>query len=444
MNGKPGKYRLLVFDGICAAAVFVLTYAQIQTQIAGRIPLTVIIFIGLMTGIFLSSKLQSFGFLFPALALLLSAFTLPLVVMGVVIAGDQIWIVISASLVALIVGMLLFRMLRALAMTVIVFATVAVLLIPLVISGRVGEGCATETPVIDQAGGRIVNSNDIHELACSPDAGKILAAHRDIARISQYDIESGMEASHDLTLGKITQISANGSLLLAADQTGANFSLIDSTQLTQLQEIALPDTGCDPADLVLTELYSRSLLYCRDTGTMIFIDTLDGQKINETERFARLPYSVRENRAMQRVYATDLLGRDVAELDIETNGVLRRFQTNMSQSDVAVAEDGLTLYLGRPAASQIDVYDAVNLEEIDKFTAPFGVSKLAIDHENNRLFMAAFSSGIMAMVDLNDGYRTQWYDLQAQVRDMIYCPESGLLFFATPCEVFFLNPDLLQ
>jgi DNA-binding beta-propeller fold protein YncE len=173
-------------------------------------------------------------------------------------------------------------------------------------------------------------------------------------------------------------------------------------------------------------------------------DTLRGQLLYESKSLATLPFTIRVNPVLDRVYVTDLFSPEVKEFDIAMMSVQRKIRVGVSQSDIAVSKDGATLYIARPLHGRIDEIDAVTLRNKRSFAAPRGVTRLALDKTGLRLFAVAFATGKLFAIDLREPKNTRKIDLHSQVRDMIYCPDSDLIYYSTPCAIFYLTPGSLM
>ena len=444
LDTEAGKLKNILYELFCAAFLFVFLFAQTERMLLGPGPVVFSAIIGVVLGAFLLRTLRAFGFTLLPGAICFALISLPLTVFGLYLLGVYLYLLIAVASLTLIFLHSYYGFWRSFALVSMTVFAVPIVLIKPVLTGKIDPGCPFTPEAVLEAGGKIVSPIRAENLLCGAEADSFLALSPNDAELSLRLLSGERLAAIPISKGAGCDLGGGGALAFAWDKISGQGITLDARSGKVLQQVDLSDYACIPQSTITANLHLRTLVLCAKNGRVLFFDTLRGLPLNETEQVAKVPFAVAMNQRLDRAYTSDLFGKKISEIDIETMGVLRQVEVGFSQTDIAVSEDGSTVFIALPLLGSIVAYSAVTWEEQYWLTAPKGVTHLALDDQGNRLFASAFLSGDLYVIDLDDPEIPKKYELVSSILDMIFCEKSGLLFYSTPCEIFYIDPSKLN
>lgn len=400
--------------------------------------------LGTVLGAYLIRSSRSFGYTLLPATICFALICLPFTIFGLYLLGIYLYLLVALVSVAFIFLHFLYGFWRSFALVVFALFALPIAMIQPVLSGKIDPGCPFSPEVVLTAGGKIASPIRAENLICGAESDSFLALSPNAEELSLWLLSGERLVTIPITKDAKCDIGGGGALAFAWDKGSGQGITLDARSGKVLQQVDLSDYSCIPQSTTIASLHLRTLVLCSKNGRILFFDTLRGLPLNETEQIAKVPFAVTMNQRLDRAYASDLFGKKISEIDIETMGVLRQIEIGFSQTDIAVSEDGSTVFIALPLSSSIAAYNAVSWEEQFRLPAPKGVTRLALDNQGNRIFAAAFLTGDLYVIDLDDPENPMKYDLVSTVLDMIYCEKSGLLFYSTPCEIFYIDPLKLK
>lgn len=441
---KRFKIRNFVYECLCTLFLVLFFIVNSKTRMVASGVMGVGITVTALLGFYFGWK-QRYGWIVLPTALYLSVLVFPLAMVGALLMGTYLYLLMILALIAILVLVYIFDMVQAVLMVFMGFCFLSILAISLVLSGKLNSPCSVRPDVIVAAGGVMSEEKGARHLACGYGKMSLVATFPKTGIVSLLS-QGGVEpVERVFSPDGLTTMGQSGGMILVFDKVSGQLSTLDYQTLESYQEIDLFGYSCNPKATVLAKEQMRGMVLCGNSGIVEFIDVVQGEAIKETEKkLGILPYTMVLNEQLDRAYVSDLLGFFVTEVDVETMAPLRRIKVGFGSSDMAVGEKGRTLFVARPFFGRIDLIDTLTLEKKGQLPAPKGVSAIEYDEKRQWLFAASFASGKLIAIDASDFYSIpRWFDLNAGIRDLVYCPESRMLFYSTACSVNYLNPKSL-
>jgi len=178
-------------------------------------------------------------------------------------------------------------------------------------------------------------------------------------------------------------LTPSGGKLLSVNSGSNTVSIIDPT--VPVEEVRIP-VGVDPRYLVVDRSGSRAYVLNASSDTVTVLD-IPGRRVAATIATEAEPVRGDLNRNGSRLYIAHYSSPYLVVIDTTSLSIVRKIYVGAGASALKVDPRTDWIYLSRKHTSQIEVFDPFSLLPIDFIHSGEMVTSMAIDGEENNLFL---------------------------------------------------------
>jgi YVTN family beta-propeller protein len=180
-------------------------------------------------------------------------------------------------------------------------------------------------------------------------------------------------------------LTPDGKMLLSVNTGSNTVSFIDSLSLFETGRV---NVGNGPHSVLIDQTGRRAFVPNTISSTLSIID-IPNRSIVTSIATDQGPVRTQFNRLGDKLYIIHNIGHNVTVLDPRSVAVQRRFPVRTGMQSIKVDTRSDLVYIGRKADLAVEVYNAFSFVPIDYVRAGGSVVHMAIDGEENNLYMVS-------------------------------------------------------
>ena len=181
-------------------------------------------------------------------------------------------------------------------------------------------------------------------------------------------------------------LTPDGKHLLSVNLGSNSISFIDPVSLFEISRV---NVGNGPHSILIDQNGRRAYVFNNLSSTISVID-IPNHAVITTISTDPGPIRGQFNRRGDRLYVIHELSSYLTVIDPASLTTLRRFSVRIGMKSIKVDLRTDFVYLGRKVDPMVEVYDPLSFVPVDYIRAGTGVTYMAIDGDENNLYMVNF------------------------------------------------------